>query len=204
MSARALRSAVAITLALVLALGLAFLFGWGRKGDRSSATVDTIVASTQGGRGDSARGGVLTVPPPDSTTTAPPTTPIYFPYPASILAADSAAGQRIYRREAGCLACHGGRGEGVAGLGSSLADSVWARGEGSLSLIYSTIRDGISGSGGRGAMPALAGRHSPREMFQVAAYVYTLSHPGATVADSSALPAGAPQIARPPADTSRN
>jgi mono/diheme cytochrome c family protein len=177
-------------------------FACGRGGDRDTETVDSAVLHAAAGI-DSAN--VYTVrPPPDSAVTDPPLPPIIFPEPASILVADSVAGQRLYRTVGGCIACHGGRGEGIPGLGSSLTDTIWQRGNGSLSLLYSTTRDGIAGSGdSRTMMPGTAGRLSPGEIFRIAAWVYTLSHPGVTVRDSLSLPAGAPSLARPPADTTR-
>jgi mono/diheme cytochrome c family protein len=177
----------------------------GRGGDRSSATADSVVLHASGASGkvytagDSATGGDTSM----AADTASEEPAIVFPYPATIFAGDSVAGQRLYRTSGGCIACHGTRGEGVAGLGSSLADTVWSRGFGSLSLLFSVIRDGVTGGRDpRATMPGLEGRVSQRELFQIAAYVYTLSHHGVTVRDTSTLAVDRPPLARPPADTS--
>jgi mono/diheme cytochrome c family protein len=127
---------------------------------------------------------------------------VSFPDPATILASDSVAGQRVYRRAGGCIPCHGARGEGITRLGSAIADKEWTRGDGSLASIYEIIRDGIADPGAsRSPMPAAGGRLSTKDIFLTAAYVYTLSHSAATVVDSAALPAGAPPIAQAPPDT---
>jgi mono/diheme cytochrome c family protein len=167
---------------------------------RTSATADsaTVLAAA---RSDSGAG--YSVPPPAAVVdSAPPVVSIFFPHPATILAADSTAGQALYRQRGGCLTCHGLRGEGVSGMGSSLADTVWNRGNGSMALLYTVIRDGMSSpQTARGGMPGAGGRHTPTEIFQIAAYVYTIAHPGSTNRDASALPASAPAIATPPTDT---
>jgi mono/diheme cytochrome c family protein len=167
---------------------------------RTSSTADsaTVLAAA---RNDSAAGYAVR-PPAIRVDTAPPVASILFPHPATILAADSSAGQALYRQRGGCLTCHGLRGEGVAGMGSSLADTVWNRGSGSLALLYTVIRDGMAGpQGARGGMPGSLGSLAPAEIFKIAAYVYSLSHPGSTVRDAGSLPASAPPIALPPADT---
>lgn len=103
-----------------------------------------------------------------------------------VLLADSAAGDAIYHGKARCFTCHGDRGEGTARLGPSLADSVWMDGDGSLASIDAVIANGVATPRATAvAMPAYGRMLSPAEMARVAAYVYTLSHRGAAVADTS-------------------
>jgi mono/diheme cytochrome c family protein len=180
--------------ALVSLQGCGGCFG----GKRDSATADSVITIQKDTTPVRDSSGVFRTNPGTTgrDTSAPPIPDVVFPNPASILVADSAAGQRIYRRGASCIACHGARADGVAGLGSNIVDREWTRGDGSLTFLYSVIRDGIVDANGRSLMPG--SQLSPREMFQAAAYVYALSNRGVTVSDSSSLPPGAPPIAKPP------
>jgi mono/diheme cytochrome c family protein len=106
--------------------------------------------------------------------------------PTLVLKADSAAGDAIFRRGGNCFTCHGVRGEGVPSLGPSLADSVWLHSTGSVEGIQRTIAEGVAVPKiSPTLMPAFSRSLSPAALFRVAAYVYTLSHPGAAVADTS-------------------
>jgi mono/diheme cytochrome c family protein len=168
------------------------------RGDRNTATADSAVVQARAQRDSS----VYTVPPPPDSSGNATISAISFPHPATIIAADSIAGQRLYRRDGSCIPCHGSRAEGVAGLGSRISDDEWLQGDGSLAFLYRTIHDGLVDPGAaRSSMPGKGQQLSRQQIFQIAAYVYTLSHAGSTVQDSTALPAGAPPIARPPADT---
>ena len=104
-----------------------------------------------------------------------------------VLAADSAAGFLLYHRKAGCIACHGADGEGLANLGPSLRDDRWLHIDGTPPAIAGVIRTGIARPREAAiAMPGLAARLEPQEIERVAAYIYSLSHPGAAVSDTAA------------------
>jgi mono/diheme cytochrome c family protein len=191
--------------AYIAVFGLSGCGGCFSRGKRDAATADSAVLQAMARKESSA---VYTVRPDtirDSAITSSEV--VRFPDPALVLAADSAAGLRIYRRAASCIACHGARAEGVAGMGSSVSDREWQRGDGSLSFLYSVIADGVSDAqlttGQRAVMPGVRNQLSSREIFQVAAYVYAISHPGSVVADTTSLTAGAPPVAHAPPDTSR-
>ena len=104
-----------------------------------------------------------------------------------VLAADSAEGFLLYHRKAGCIACHGADGEGLANLGPDLRDDTWLHIDGTPAAIAGVIRTGIARPREAAiAMPGLAARLEPQEIERVAAYVYSLSHPGAAVSDTAA------------------
>ena len=112
--------------------------------------------------------------------------------PTLVLLADSAEGDVLYRRKGKCLSCHGLSGKGLDGLGPTLQDAEWLHGDGSIAFIQRTIVEGIARPKvSPTVMPALASILTPEEIFRIAAYVYTLSHPGSAVADTT----------RPPTDT---
>jgi mono/diheme cytochrome c family protein len=112
---------------------------------------------------------------------------------ATVLAADSAAGDALYHGRARCFTCHGERGEGAARLGPDLTDSTWVDGGGSLDAIRGAIARGVASPRvSPVAMPAYAGTLSADEIARTAAYVYALSHPGATVADTARAGAASP------------
>ena len=104
-----------------------------------------------------------------------------------VLAADSAEGFLLYHRKAGCIACHGPDGEGLANLGPSLRDDTWLHIRGTPREIAEIVRTGIARPREAAiAMPGLAARLEPEEIEQVAAFVYALSHPGAAMSDTAA------------------
>ncbi|HEX5438478.1 MAG TPA: c-type cytochrome [Gemmatimonadaceae bacterium] len=105
--------------------------------------------------------------------------------PTVVLLADSAIGDSIFHRTGRCFTCHGRRAEGIAGLGPSLSDSTWLHGDGSLASITQAITDGIASPVAASiTMPAFGGQLAPTDIHRVASYVYSLSHPGAAVADT--------------------
>jgi mono/diheme cytochrome c family protein len=109
--------------------------------------------------------------------------------PALVLIADSAEGDVLYRRKGKCLSCHGLDGKGLDGLGPSLQDTVWLHGDGSLPFIHRVIVEGIPRPKVAPAvMPAFGTTLTPEEIHRIAAYVFTLSHPGAAVADTTRIP----------------
>lgn len=120
--------------------------------------------------------------------------------PSTIAVADSAAGDGLFHGKGRCFTCHGERGQGTPRLGSSLTDSEWLAGNGSLASIEYVITHGVAVSKVSSvAMPAYSGMLSTKEIELTAAYVYALAHPGSTVADSlardtSALPRAAGEV----------
>jgi mono/diheme cytochrome c family protein len=132
----------------------------------------------------------------DSAATAAPTL---------VLLADSAAGDVLYRRKGKCLSCHGLNGKGLEGLGANLQDDQWLHGDGSLPFIQRTIVEGIARPKvSPVVMPSFATALAPEEIYRIAAYVFTLSHPGVAVADTTRPPVDtlAPTDTPPPRPTS--
>ncbi len=129
--------------------------------------------------------------------------------PTFVLLADSAEGDVLYRRKGKCLSCHGLSGKGLEGLGPNLQDTEWLHGDGSIAFIQQTIVEGIARPKvSPTVMPALASILTPEEIFRIAGYVYTLSHPGSAVADTTRLPVDTlsvtdtiPPTGIPPIDT---
>lgn len=106
--------------------------------------------------------------------------------PTLVLVADSASGDVLYRRKGKCLSCHGLDGKGLDGLGANLQDAQWLHGDGSIAFIQRTIMEGVSRPKmSPTVMPAFGTTLAPDDVYRIAAYVYTLSHPGAAVADTS-------------------
>jgi cytochrome c oxidase cbb3-type subunit 3 len=107
-----------------------------------------------------------------------------------VFLSDSAGGEAVYRGAGRCLSCHGAAGEGVQNLGPSLRDAEWLQGDGSRTAIEHVVAAGVSPPRVFPiAMPAYADQLSPEQIRLVAAYVFTLSHPGSVVPDSLGLPA---------------
>jgi mono/diheme cytochrome c family protein len=102
--------------------------------------------------------------------------------------ADSAAGDAVYRGAGRCVGCHGVAGEGVPGLGSSLGET--RLGDGSLASIARIVGGGAPlTSQYRIAMPAYGGQLTTEDIGRVAAYVYSIAHPGSTTMDAPTVPA---------------
>jgi cytochrome c oxidase cbb3-type subunit 3 len=151
------------------------------------AAADTIAAAAPRDSlpsADSATSAALDSVAPD--TIAEPGPPMDDALP--ILAADSTAGDALYRGAGRCAGCHGAAGEGVDGLGPNLRDESWLHG-GSRREIRAVIAAGASPPRGGFSvmMPAYGGQLDETQLAQLAAYVWTLSRPGAVVPDS-ALP----------------
>lgn len=88
-------------------------------------------------------------------------------------------GKVLYQGNGLCAACHGQQGQG--GIGPDLRDSVWALGRGTFPELVERITRGVpaDSSAGGSVMPPLGGSSlSPAEVRMVAAFVWTLSHPG--------------------------
>jgi mono/diheme cytochrome c family protein len=106
-----------------------------------------------------------------------------------VLIADSAAGDSIFNRRGTCFTCHGERGVGMANLGPNLRDNTWLHGDGSFASILRVVTEGVAvPKASPIGMPAFSGRLSPVERYRVAAYVFSLSHPGAVVVDTTTIP----------------
>ena len=192
MIARRRRVAAVLGGTLVVAVGLVLAsLTCGGDGRRTGATADTAALQSGAPRVDSqpTRTDSGTLVPPESLTVLPNSGPAF------VLRADSAAGDEVFHRTAGCQTCHGNRGEGVPGLGPALNDAEWLHGDGSPTFIQGVVLAGIAEPKvmPRG-MPSFATRLTPAQAAHAAAYVYSLTH-GFAVVDS--LPDAAP----PPADT---
>jgi mono/diheme cytochrome c family protein len=116
----------------------------------------------------------------------------------AVTAADSAAGEAIFRGEGRCLSCHGATGEGVAQLGPNLRDARWITGDGSRAAIERTVREGsLPPKEFPIAMPAYDRQLPAEGIARVAAYVFAISHPGAVRADSVAIAPDSTPVPRP-------
>jgi mono/diheme cytochrome c family protein len=103
-----------------------------------------------------------------------------------VLAADSASGGIIFNRRGTCFTCHGERGIGMPSLGSDLRDDTWLHGDGSFRSILRVISEGVAvPKASPIGMPSFEGRLSETERYRVAAYVFSLSHPGVVVMDTT-------------------
>jgi mono/diheme cytochrome c family protein len=161
-------------------------------GERTHGAVPIDTAASLPTMDTATRAGADTahlIAPADTANAGTSTTPAA---PSIVLLADSAAGDTIFHEKGRCFTCHGQRGEGTARLGPNLADTTWLNGTGSLAAIRGVIANGVAVPKAFSvAMPAYAGMLTADEIARVASFVYTLSHPGAAVADTAA-----------PADTS--
>ena len=169
-----------------MALGLVGLLGCGGGDQQVTETADSAVAygaaPFDSGRIDSSAGSVDTAPA-DSVGIGGGTGSAA---PQLVLIADSVRGREIYNGAGTCFTCHALDGAGVDPLGSSLRDSSWTHIDGSFTAIARVIRDGIPvSSSTRRGMPAFGSRLSEEELYRLAAYTYTLSHPGSAVADTA-------------------
>lgn len=112
-----------------------------------------------------------------------------IPRVSLVLVADSAVGDSIFNRRGTCFTCHGERGVGMANLGPDLRDDTWLHGDGSFASILRVITEGIAvPKASPIGMPAFNGRLSELERYRVAAYVFSLSHAGSVVADTTRIP----------------
>jgi mono/diheme cytochrome c family protein len=176
----------------VTTLALVATLGCGGGDERVTETADSAVAygaaPFDSGRIDSSSGSVDTASA-DSVEAVGGLGPAE---PQFVLTADSARGREIYNGAGTCFTCHALDGAGVDPLGSSLRDSAWTHIDGSLPAIARVIRDGIPvSSSTRRGMPAFGTRLSDEELYRLAAYTYTLSHPGSAVADTASVDSAA-------------
>jgi mono/diheme cytochrome c family protein len=161
-----------------------------------TAAAQSAALTGAGPRSDTATGAVATpvgASPGDSAAT--PTAPAA---PQLVLRADSASGDSLFHGRGRCLTCHGARGEGLPNLGADLRDSVWLHGDGSVLGIERTILGGVAKpKNATVIMPSFAALLQPLEVHRLAAYVYSLSHPAAVVADTMAARDSVDRKARP-------
>ena len=122
-----------------------------------------------------------------------------------VLVADSAAGDAIFNRRGTCFTCHGQFGVGMPSLGPDLRDGNWLHGDGSYRSILRVIREGVAvPKASPIGMPSFDGRLSRTQLYEVAAYVFSLSHPGSVVVDTTSAspdtlsPFTIPPAANPP------
>lgn len=87
------------------------------------------------------------------------------------------SGRAVFMGPGRCAACHGPNGRG-SGMGPDLRDSFWLDIDGSYGSIVKVIRNGVPNPREfPEPMPPKGGSHIlPRQVCQVAAYVYSLSH----------------------------
>lgn len=103
-----------------------------------------------------------------------------------VLLADSAAGDSIFNRSGTCFTCHGQYGGGLTNLGPNLRDNDWLHADGSYRSIFRVITQGVAvPKASPIGMPSFEGRLSEAQRHQVAAYVFSLSHPGSVVTDTT-------------------
>ena len=164
-------------------------------GDREGLTADSAVMQPGTAGADTSRAAPSSGG--DSTPVAAPDDTSDALGPTFVLIADSASGDALFRRKGKCLSCHGSGGKGIEGLGPNLQDTVWLHGDGSFAFIERTIVRGIGapkvstmGMPSFGRVPgvdvsAVSTTLSPEEIYHITAYVYALSHPGSTVADTA-------------------
>lgn len=172
-----------------VALAALLLAACGGDSRRTGVPADTALRAPTDTAPPSPDTGALAPPATTGRTGAAPGTVAPTSAPAGatlVLAADSAAGAALYHGRGRCFTCHGQRGEGAAKLGPDLTDSVWVDGDGSLAAIRDAIASGVASPRVSAvAMPAYAGMLDSAEVARTADYVYSLSHPGATAADTA-------------------
>jgi mono/diheme cytochrome c family protein len=106
-----------------------------------------------------------------------------------VLVSDSASGDTIFNRRGTCFTCHGQYGAGMPNLGPDLRDGTWLNGDGSFRSILRVIREGVAvPKASPIGMPSFDGRLSNSQLYQVAAYVFSISHPGSVVFDTTTVP----------------
>ena len=115
----------------------------------------------------------------------PPPNPVAWKYDGNAHAI--AAGKRLYDWY-NCAGCHF---HGAGGIGPSLADDVWIYG-GRIDQIYDTIARGRPNG-----MPSWQGKLPENEIWEIAAYVRSLSAPEATHGGPGETP---PQPSPPPTE----
>ena len=99
--------------------------------------------------------------------------------PSGVTTQMMAEGEKLFKGQGICQACHGPDGKGIPNLGANLVDDKWAHGDGSYQQILATIKSGVEpGKSTTGAaMPPKGGSNLTEDQLRaVAAYVWSLSH----------------------------
>jgi mono/diheme cytochrome c family protein len=182
------RRAAHRTLAIALALVAC------RAGEHKDVTADTVLtrgvrAAPDSGLADSAaadsaaridsaaRADSSATATPDSSPTTTRSPDAHSSRTALLTRDDSIAGNLVYLGRGRCFTCHNQQGEGVPRVGPSLIDREWLDSDGSLAGIYAAVANGVATPSRAGlAMPSFRGQLTAREMHDVAAYIYMLSH----------------------------
>jgi mono/diheme cytochrome c family protein len=74
-------------------------------------------------------------------------------------------------------------------LGPDLRDDTWLHGDGTFRSILRVIREGVAvPKASPIGMPSFSGRLADAQMYRVAAYVFSISHPGSVVFDTTTVP----------------
>jgi cytochrome c oxidase cbb3-type subunit 3 len=97
--------------------------------------------------------------------------------PAGVTSVMVSAGEAIFKGQGACFACHGADAKGMPNLGANLTDSVWVHSDGSYAGIVKTITDGTRSASGVTMPPDGGASLSAEAVKEVAAYVWSLSHP---------------------------
>jgi len=89
------------------------------------------------------------------------------------------AGERLFKTDGNCWACHGEDATGARGVGANLTDDEWWHSDGSYEAIVRTIGTGVPSDKVRNAygamMPPRGGSQlSDEQLRAVAAYVWSL------------------------------
>lgn len=79
-----------------------------------------------------------------------------------------AEGKKLFTLDNKCSQCHGPNGEG--NIGPNFTDNDWLHG-GDVKSIFKTIKYGVAGK----AMQAWGNQLSPKQMQQIASYVYSIA-----------------------------
>jgi mono/diheme cytochrome c family protein len=110
-------------------------------------------------------------------------------------------GENIFKgKEAGgtCNTCHGDDATGTP-TGPNLTDNEWIQIDGSMSSIAKIIREGVtSPKQHQGPMPAFQSQFNDEQVQALAAYVYSLSHPGMSGQQQQQPPQGQEQEPQEP------
>lgn len=99
--------------------------------------------------------------------------------PEGVDAQRVAEGERLFRSEGLCFACHAPDGSGVPGAGADLTDDEWLHLSPEVGAIADLIRRGVPPGEAKGnaIMPPKGGSQLTDDQIRsVAAYVWTLAH----------------------------
>jgi mono/diheme cytochrome c family protein len=148
----------------------------------AAAAVLALAVAACGGSEQKASDTTATMPP---AAAAPPeaVTPTPGGPPSGATAAMVAEGDSIFHGQAYgglCFTCHGMDAKGGP-LAPSLADTAWLTGDGSYAFIQKRVTEGMPRPTAPYVSPMLpmgGAKLTPGQIKSVAAYVYTISHPG--------------------------